>query len=481
MGRLSVPTTYTCVPLPGLSERQPPTVAPRTGAKSKCHNASYTSGGKGQSEQSGPGTDPSGIGLIGRYQPSYFFISGMTRSGPAEKGAAGYSSVLPTVTGRPAPVSLLHQRERMMFRDIDDNIDSVSMQGGENMRPETDNSSTNNCDSQSTASVTTDHTYDDKLPFHVTFTKAARGGERRAERSSPKSVRFSLPSQWAADEQVLIEDMPSIHGPSRRPNVLVTGSGVVDGFFLQPSSHPDFLGVSGSGGIGDGPRPPSSISMLSFSSSVKGPTVTNPAMKNRGTLSNSRQVPGRYFPPLMWVDEQRLFRQTLRVGSGVSSASAPPALNQGNINPLNQNSLANVSPSAANIWQGKGVAKKTALRTKAFCIESPGKHPTKTDAAGKNNVAPRDTSYNRARQDFWETYDSSPGNFTISFRDECPSYDPASFVHSDYYTVRRSSETPAGLGSSSPRRSPPSPFQGCLEGTMKRLHSKLINQPSLTT
>ena len=391
-------------------------------------------------------------------------------------------------------------------------------------------------------SVVTDHTLEERsvtLPFQVTFSKAPPRGDSRRP-SSPKSVRFSLPPGEAAAAAAAAgggQTNPQWEGgggsgPSstqQAPPASGTqassrssdGGSVVDGFFVQPASaHPAMLmNRWQSPGGGDpqhqhhyhqGVGAVGSVSTQAPSSVSATPSTL---MRTRGALSNARQVPGRYFPPLALNDDNNRFSPMpqpstsgalpasssstgRRVGSGscVSSSSAPPALGAASITQLHRGgAIPSFAVVSSHSWSPNNTIpakthpgdNRVTLKPKTFALGSPGRGPT--SGAGRdrgmtpedmNRDSQRDTVYNRNKKGFWEMYDADPGRFTISFREENPSYDPTSFLHSDYYTVRRSVETPtrgitsAKVSSRNVKKTSASPFHGCLEGTTKRLHTK---------
>lgn len=526
----------TYAPVPGFGGRQDRVVP--LWEVDGIATSSWGSNSAAEEPPGRPGSVSRPPGAVNIYQPSYFCITSMRNKSapPAEfsrqtstnfhdvRPISSYTSssngrlkpkqervsscgqsVLPTVTGTSIAPGALSPRseynaavEGQELTNADfENIDSVSLQGaGEHTIlggvdyhktdhptiPTADNQSVTTVDAQSEI---TDQTADDRslVPFQVTFTKARGVTEGNIKRSSsPKSVRFSLPDKSETGSQVPGGAGGGIHWSSRSSDISYSGSSVVDGFFVQPSSNHATSWLNNS----ENHRPVTSVSITSSAPDISemSSITTATSMKSRGALSNSKQVPGRYFPPLGLSDDPGrssigpfLSMASGRVGSSHSTVSAPSALGAAGITQLQKiRRIPNFAVTSSRSWaKGNDHAKsaddksKKALKSKTYSLASPG-----MDARPINQDSQRDTIYNRKKQSFWEMYDANPHKFTISLRDECPSYDPQSVLHSDYYSTRRTPE-PAKLSrSNSVKSASLSSFHGCLEGSAKTLHTKKV-------
>ena len=139
------------------------------------------------------------------------------------------------------------------------------------------------------------------------------------------------------------------------------------------------------------------------------------SMKNRGSMSSVKQVPGRYFPiPTTLEDKRSALQETLEHPKQSRAKSAPLVASHNNF-PRN--------PTKLEYYNVRDPASNTTFR----------KMPRSSPVKGELN-----SNQNNKRSTFWDKYESETNTFSISFRDtDTPTYDPVHLGKADTYFLQR--------------------------------------------
>ena len=255
-----------------------------------------------------------------------------------------------------------------------------------------------------------------------------------------KSVRFSLP-----------ED----HIKNSRGNLHSRGSSICEPFFGIPN------GIQESGIYPH--RPGSGWSITSSLSDHNNSYGSFSSMRNRGSMTTVKQIPGRFFPMATSLDEKRrALQDTLKQSRQSRVKSAPVVPNHGNFPRKSQKKeYCNGKASFSNDTSGIATPRSSLLkRDTTNCVQ------------------------NKQKNTFWDNYETKTDTFSITFRDtDTPTYDPVHLGKTDTYSASKLPNAVQynNVGSVNSYRSyaptvtvrqSSQEFLGCLEGTSKMLHVK---------
>ena len=223
-----------------------------------------------------------------------------------------------------------------------------------------------------------------------------------------------------------------------------------------------FFGIP-NGSLGSGihsRRPYSGWSITSTSGENATGFPVFSSMKNRGSMSSVRQVPGRYFPiPTTLENKRRALQETLKHSKQSRAKSAPLVASHNNF-PRN--------PTKLEYCHIRDPASNTLFR------KIPRSTPVKEDL---------NFNQNNKKSTFWDKYETETNAFSISFRDtDTPPYDPVHLGKTDTYFMQRcpsasqfsnlSAKTYRSFSPMSTVQPNSDGFPVRLEGTSKMLHSK---------
>ena len=186
------------------------------------------------------------------------------------------------------------------------------------------------------------------------------------------------------------------------------------------------------------------------------------SMKNRGSISSMKQVPGRYFPiPTTLEDKRRALQETLKHSKHSRAKSAPLVASHNNF-PRN--------PKKLEYYHARDPASNTTFRN------IPRSSPVKENL---------NSNQNNQKSTFWDKYESETNAFSITFRDnDTPTYDPVHLGKTDTYFLQRcpsasqfsftSAKTYRSFSPMSTVQPNSDGFPVRLEGTSKMLHTKKL-------
>ena len=139
------------------------------------------------------------------------------------------------------------------------------------------------------------------------------------------------------------------------------------------------------------------------------------SMKNRGSMSSVKQVPGRYFPiPTTLEDKRSALQETLKHSKQSRAKSAPLVASHNN---FARNS------TKLEYCHVRDPASNNTFR------KIPRSSPVKQDL---------NSNQNNKRSTFWDKYESETNAFSISFRDtDTPTYDSVHLAKPDTYFLQR--------------------------------------------